>query len=87
MRDAGLGMAVDLVGKPHSRLAGGHANSREVWTGSHLDTIPRDGDLRSAATHSSMLSTERTRRLVEPDMSGPQVSHPDRASFCSVARS
>ena len=39
-RDAGLEIEVDAVGNLIGRIPGG---SREVWTGSHLDTVPGAG--------------------------------------------
>jgi acetylornithine deacetylase/succinyl-diaminopimelate desuccinylase-like protein len=43
MREAGLEVSVDPAGNLFGRLAGGRPKLPEVWTGSHLDTVPRGG--------------------------------------------
>ena len=43
MRDAGLETACDAAGNLVGRLRGRDAALPEVWTGSHLDTVPRGG--------------------------------------------
>jgi acetylornithine deacetylase/succinyl-diaminopimelate desuccinylase-like protein len=43
MRDAGLDVEVDADGNLLGRLAGERPELPEVWTGSHLDTVPQGG--------------------------------------------
>ena len=43
MREAGLDVAVDPHGNLVGRLAGEDASLPEVWTGSHLDSVPQGG--------------------------------------------
>jgi acetylornithine deacetylase/succinyl-diaminopimelate desuccinylase-like protein len=43
MREAGLEVEVDPDGNLLGRLPGADAELREVWTGSHLDSVPRGG--------------------------------------------
>lgn len=43
MLDAGLELEVDAAGNLIGRAAGSRPDLPEVWTGSHLDTVPRGG--------------------------------------------
>ncbi|MFN0154738.1 MAG: Zn-dependent hydrolase [Gaiella sp.] len=43
MRDAGLGVSVDPAGNLFGRLAGADPAAGEVWSGSHLDSVPGGG--------------------------------------------
>ena len=43
MRDAGLEVEFDDAGNSFGRLPGRRSELREVWTGSHLDSVPRGG--------------------------------------------
>src|SRR3982751_4456254 len=43
MREAGLGMATDEAGNLFGRLRGRRPELPEVWTGSHLDSVPNGG--------------------------------------------
>jgi acetylornithine deacetylase/succinyl-diaminopimelate desuccinylase-like protein len=43
MREAGLDVEVDAAGNLVGRLTGTDANRSEVWTGSHLDSVPQGG--------------------------------------------
>jgi len=43
MRDAGLEVEVDGAGNLVGRLAGTRPDRPEIWTGSHLDSVPRGG--------------------------------------------
>jgi acetylornithine deacetylase/succinyl-diaminopimelate desuccinylase-like protein len=43
MRGAGLEVEVDVDGNLLGRLPGEHPELPEVWTGSHLDTVPQGG--------------------------------------------
>lgn len=43
MRDAGLEVSTDRAGNLFGRLAGSRPQLPEVWTGSHLDSVPRGG--------------------------------------------
>ena len=43
MAAAGLDVAVDETGNTFGRLPGSHGTTREVWSGSHLDTPPDGG--------------------------------------------
>jgi acetylornithine deacetylase/succinyl-diaminopimelate desuccinylase-like protein len=43
MREAGLEVDVDSAGNLFGRLRGRRPKLREVWTGSHLDTVPAGG--------------------------------------------
>ena len=43
MRDAGLEVSVDPARNLFGRLAGHRAELSEVWTGSHLDSVPEGG--------------------------------------------
>ena len=43
MREAGLEVSVDSTGNLFGRLLGRRAELAEVWTGSHLDSVPDGG--------------------------------------------
>ena len=43
MREAGLEVDVDEIGNLVGRLPGSRPRQPEVWTGSHLDSVPRGG--------------------------------------------
>src|SRR4051812_49528626 len=43
MREAGLEVEVDAVGNLFGRLRGRRPELPEVWTGSHLDSVPNGG--------------------------------------------
>src|SRR4029453_11201467 len=43
MREAGLEVEVDGAGNLFGRLRGRRPEVPEVWTGSHLDSVPRGG--------------------------------------------
>ena len=43
MREAGLEVSVDPHGNLVGRLAGEDPSLPEVWTGSHLDSVPQGG--------------------------------------------
>ena len=43
LREAGLELEVDPAGNLIGRIAGSRPDLPEVWTGSHLDTVPRGG--------------------------------------------
>jgi N-carbamoyl-L-amino-acid hydrolase len=43
MREAGLAVATDPAGNLFGRLRGGRPELPEVWTGSHLDSVPQGG--------------------------------------------
>jgi acetylornithine deacetylase/succinyl-diaminopimelate desuccinylase-like protein len=43
MRDAGLEVEVDRAGNLVGRLRGARPELPEIWTGSHLDSVPRGG--------------------------------------------
>src|SRR6476661_5849406 len=43
MREAGLGVEVDRAGNLFGRLRGLRPELPEVWTGSHLDSVPNGG--------------------------------------------
>jgi acetylornithine deacetylase/succinyl-diaminopimelate desuccinylase-like protein len=43
MREAGLAVEVDPDGNLIGRLIGDHPNLPEVWSGSHLDSVPQGG--------------------------------------------
>jgi allantoate deiminase len=43
MREAGLDVEVDAAGNLIGRLSGTDADRPEVWTGSHLDSVPQGG--------------------------------------------
>lgn len=43
MRGAGLEVEVDAAGNLFGRLRGGRPELAEVWTGSHLDSVPQGG--------------------------------------------
>jgi allantoate deiminase len=43
MRDSGLEVERDLAGNLYGRLPGRRPELPEVWTGSHLDSVPRGG--------------------------------------------
>jgi allantoate deiminase len=43
MREAGLEVERDLAGNLYGRLPGVRQDLAEVWTGSHLDSVPRGG--------------------------------------------
>lgn len=43
MREAGLAVERDSAGNLYGRLAGRETGTPEVWTGSHLDTVPAGG--------------------------------------------
>jgi acetylornithine deacetylase/succinyl-diaminopimelate desuccinylase-like protein len=48
MREAGLAVDVDSAGNLFGRLRGRRPKLREVWTGSHLDTVPAGGKFDGA---------------------------------------
>src|SRR5919199_1656823 len=43
MREGGLDVEVDAAGNLFGRLRGRSPKLREVWTGSHLDSVPQGG--------------------------------------------
>jgi allantoate deiminase len=43
MQAAGLSVTRDRAGNLYGRLAGGESDADEVWSGSHLDTVPSGG--------------------------------------------
>ena len=43
MRDAGLEVEIDAIGNLVGRVRGSRRDLPEVWTGSHLDSVPRGG--------------------------------------------
>ena len=43
MRESGLATEVDAAGNLLGRLPGARSDFREIWTGSHLDTVPKGG--------------------------------------------
>jgi acetylornithine deacetylase/succinyl-diaminopimelate desuccinylase-like protein len=68
MEEAGLEVASDAVGNVVGRLAGTEAQLPEVWTGSHLDSVPRggkfDGALGVVAGLEAVASLGRQRRTL-----------------------
>ena len=48
MRDAGLEVEADAIGNLFGRLRGRRPGLPEVWTGSHLDSVPQGGRLDGA---------------------------------------
>lgn len=62
-RDAGLEIEIDAVGNLIGRVPGG---AREVWTGSHLDTVPGAG--RFDGTLGVLAGLESVKRLGLPGL-------------------
>ncbi len=62
-REAGLGVEVDAAGNLIGRVPGG---TRQVWTGSHLDTVPSSG--RFDGTLGVLAGLEAVERLGTPGL-------------------
>ena len=94
-REAGLEVEVDAAGNLIGRIPGG---TREIWTGSHLDTVPARGASTGRSVSSpgsrlssvwerpaSALSSSATRSAVAPAAAAPQHGRMPTSS-CTSSR-
>ena len=74
MGQEGLAVSWDTVGNLYGRLAGSDPDSGEVWTGSHLDTVPNGGAFDGALGVLTALEAAAQLRSATP-----------RSTLCVVA--
>ena len=84
MREAGLEVTVDGSGNLVGRLAGEEPSLPELWTGSHLDTVPQGGRLDGAL--GVVAGIEAVERLGQRTRALAVVAFRDEERGCAGSR-
>jgi allantoate deiminase len=84
MREAGLDVTVDAAGNLVGRLPGARPELPEVWTGSHLDSVPRGGRFDGAL--GVVAGIEAVERLGRRERSLAVVVFRDEERGCAGSR-
>jgi hydantoinase/carbamoylase family amidase len=82
MQEAGLEVSFDPIGNLYGRLRGSRSELPEVWSGSHLDTVPEGGRFDGAlGVVSALEAVERIARDGQPERTLAAVSFRDEEGW------